>query len=124
MCRPSELYNKYPALYEIDNDWGGFEWIAADDIDKSTYSYIRKASNGKNNMLVVLNMTPVARNNFKVGVPSKKKYKLLLNSDDKEFGGTAAVVPKEIAAKPEPFDGRKYSLTFDLPAYGALIFTF
>ncbi len=119
-----ELYNKYPALHEIDNAWEGFEWIAADDIDKSTYSYIRKASNRKNNMLVVLNMTPVARANFKVGVPNKKKYKLLLNSDDEKFGGSAAAVPKEIAAKPEPFDGRKYSLTFDLPAYGALIFTF
>ena len=119
-----ELYNKYPALHEIDNTWDGFEWIAADDIDKSTYSYIRKASNQKNNMLVVLNMTPVARDNFKVGVPNKKKYKLLLNSDDEKFGGAATAVPKEIAAKPEPFDGRKYSLTFDLPAYGALIFTF
>lgn len=119
-----EIYRQYPCLYEIDNDWAGFEWIEADDLDNSTYSYFRKASNGKNNVLVVLNMTPMERKDFKVGVPKKKKYKLLLNSDAKEFGGNGAVIPKEIAAKKVESNGRDYSITFDLPPYGALLFTF
>ena len=48
-----ELYNKYPCLYEIDNSWDGFEWLNCDDKDRSTYSFFRKASNGKNNLMSV-----------------------------------------------------------------------
>lgn len=119
-----ELYRKYPCLYEIDNDWAGFEWMNADDTENSTYSYIRKASNGKNNLLVVLNMTPMERKDFSVGVPKKKKYKLLLNSDDTCFGGNGAEIPKELTAKAVEKDGKPYSVTFDLPAYGVAIFQF
>lgn len=119
-----ELYRKYPCLYEIDNDWSGFEWMNADDTEQSTYSYVRKAANGKNNLLVVLNMTPMERQKFTVGVPKKKKYKLLLNSDDTCFGGNGGQIPKEITAKASEADGKPYSLTFDLPPYGAAVFQF
>lgn len=119
-----EIYHKYPCLYEIDNDWAGFEWIEADDLNNSTYSYFRKASNGKNNVLVVLNMTPMERKDFRVGVPKKKKYKLLLNSSAEEFGGNGAVIPKEISAQKVESNGKEYSISFDLPAYGAVLFTF
>ena len=119
-----EIYNKYPCLHEIDNDWAGFEWINADDKENSVYSYIRKASNGKNNLLVVLNMTPMERKDYVVGVPKKKKYKLILNSDEKCFGGTGAKMPGEISAKAVEADGKPYSLTMDLPPYGAMIFQF
>lgn len=119
-----EIYRKYPCLHEIDNDWGGFEWMNADDTENSTYSYIRKASNGRNNLLVVLNMTPMERKDFSVGVPKKKKYKLLLNSDDTCFGGNGGEIPKEITAKVQETDGKPYALTFDLPPYGAAIFQF
>lgn len=119
-----EMYRKYPCLYEQDNSWDGFEWMAADDMQNSTYSYVRKASNGKNNLLVVLNMTPMERKDFSVGVPKKKKYKLILNSDDTCFGGNGGVIPKEINAKEQEMDGRPYSITFDLPPYGAAVFQF
>ncbi len=119
-----EIYNKYPCLHEIDNDWAGFEWINADDKENSVYSYMRKASNGKNNLLVVLNMTPMERKDYVVGVPKKKKYKLILNSDEKRFGGTGAKMPGEISAKAVEADGKPYSLTMDLPPYGAMIFQF
>lgn len=119
-----EMYRKYPCLYELDNSWDGFEWMAADDMQNSTYSYVRKASNGKNNLLVVLNMTPMERKDFSVGVPKKKKYKLILNSDDTCFGGNGGVIPKEISAKEQEMDGRPYSITFDLPPYGAAVFQF
>ena len=119
-----ELYRKYPCLYEIDNDWAGFEWMNADDTEQSTYSYVRKAANGRNNLLVVLNMTPMDRKDYTVGVPKRKKYKLVLNSDDTSFGGNGGVIPKEITAKAKKADGKPYSLTFDLPPYGAAIFQF
>lgn len=119
-----ELYNKYPCLYEIDNSWDGFEWLNCDDKDRSTYSFFRKASNGKNNLMFIINMTPMKWENYKVGVPKKKKYKLLLNSDDVRFGGQGMEVSAEITSVKENCDYRNYSLTLDLPPYSALIFVF
>ncbi|MCI6919610.1 MAG: 1,4-alpha-glucan branching protein GlgB [Lachnospiraceae bacterium] len=119
-----ELYNKYPCLYEIDNSWDGFEWLNCDDKDRSTYSFFRKASDGKNNLMFIINMTPMKWENYKVGVPKKKKYKLLLNSDDVRFGGQGMEVPAEITSVKENCDYRVYSLTLDVPPYSALIFVF
>ncbi|MDD6734596.1 MAG: 1,4-alpha-glucan branching protein GlgB [Lachnospiraceae bacterium] len=119
-----KIYRKYPALYQIDNDWAGFEWINADDCDRSIYSYFRKGKEGKDRILVVLNMTPVRRENFRVGVPEKAKYKLILNSDDERFGGNGGVIPKTITSKAGECDRRDYYLEFNLPAYGAEVFVF
>ena len=71
------IYRKYPAMYEQDSDWNGFEWINADDADRSIYSFVRKSKNGKNSLLFVCNMTPVARDDYRVGVPKKGTYHLL-----------------------------------------------
>ena len=119
-----EIYNKYPCLSENDNNWKSFEWINADDKDRSIYSYMRKSENGRNNILVVLNMTPMERKDYQLGVDKKKKYKLLLNSDDVDFGGNGGTIPKEITAKAVKCANKPYSLTFDLPAYGAALFLF
>ena len=119
------LYRKNPCLYEIDNSWDGFEWVNADDAERSTYSFIRKGSESRRrNLLFVLNMTPVERKDYCVGVPKKKKYNLVLNSCEKRFGGNGEIVPVSITAKEEPCDNRPYRITFDLPAYGALVFAF
>lgn len=119
------LYRKNPCLYEIDNSWDGFEWVNADDAERSTYSFIRKGSESRRrNLLFVLNMTPVERKDYCVGVPKKKKYNLVLNSCEKRFGGNGETVPASITAKAEPCDNRPYRITFDLPAYGALVFAF
>lgn len=119
------LYRKNPCLYEIDNSWDGFEWVNADDAERSTYSFIRKGSESRRrNLLFVLNMTPVERKDYCVGVPKKKKYNLVLNSCEKRFGGSGETVPVSITAKEEPCDNRPYRITFDLPAYGALVFAF
>ena len=118
------IYNKYPALYEIDNDWAGFEWMNADDKDRSIYSYVRKGKSGKNSILVVLNMTPMRRENLWIGVPKKAKYKLLLNSDEERFGGNNSPIPKTLSAVEGECDRRKYHIEFTLPAYGAAVFVF
>lgn len=119
-----DIYQKYPALHEIDRDWAGFEWMNADDCERSIYSYVRKASSGKNNILVILNMTPIERKDYKVGVWKKKKYTLLLNSDEECFGGKGGKIPQTLTAKEEEVEGKPYALTFDLPAYGAVMFRF
>jgi 1,4-alpha-glucan branching enzyme len=119
-----ELYRKNPCLYELDDSWDGFEWINANDAYRSTYSFVRKSMDGKNNMLFVLNMTPIARDDYMVGVPKKGKYKLVLNSDDTRFAGNGAKLPEELKAQEHDCDNQKFAITFNLPAYGAVIYSF
>ena len=119
-----KAYQKYPALYEFDNSWEGFEWMNADDKDNSVYSFVRKSSTGRNSLLFVLNMTPVKRENYQVPVPAKKKLKLLLNSDEERFGGFGNEVPAEIVATNEPCHFQEHSIKLDLPPYAALIYVF
>ena len=116
------LYRENKALYEIDNDWGGFEWVNCDDAGRSTYSFIRKSADGNKKLLFVLNMTPVYRENYAVGVPESKKCKLLLNSDDICFGGQGMEISKQIMSTNEPCDYRPYRLTFNLAPLSAAVF--
>ena len=118
------MYRKYPALYELDDTWAGFEWMNADDAENSVYSFVRKASTGKNSILFVLNMTPVKREKYRVAVPKNTKYKLILNSDEERFGGWGNEIQPEIMAEKKPFHYHDYSFTMDLPPYGAAVFVF
>jgi len=119
-----KLYNKYPSFYEYDNSWDGFEWLNPDDAENSVYSFFRKNSTGKNNILFVLNMTPICREKYRIGVPKSGKYKLLLNSDEKRFGGNGNKIPETVTAQAKPCDFRNYSISFDLPPYAAAVFLF
>ena len=119
-----KMYRKYPACYELDDSWAGFEWMDADDAENSVYSFVRKSSEGTGSLLFVLNMTPVKREGYRVAVPQKKKYKLLLNSDEERFGGWGNEVPAEIPAEKVPHKNQKFSIEVDLPPYAALVFTF
>ncbi len=119
-----KLYRKYPCMYTIDNSWDGFEWLNADDKDRSTYSFFRKDETGKNNLLFVINFTPMEWKEYRVGVPKKKKYKLLLNSDDVKFGGMGNLIPSDISAQEVPVNYKDYSICFDLPPFTAAVFVF
>lgn len=118
------IYRKYPAMYEQDSDWNGFEWINADDADRSIYSFVRKSKNGKNSLLFVCNMTPVARDDYRVGVPKKGTYHLLLNSNEARFGGTEADKSRPASYKAVKLecDGREYSISYPLPPFGVAVF--
>lgn len=117
-----DIYRKNPCLYEIDNDWAGFEWVNANDRERSVFSFLRKGDSSSSRILVVLNMTPVRREDYRVGVPVKKKVKLILNSDDIKFGGRGSKILSEILPDKQPYDDREFSIKFDLPAYGAAVF--
>ncbi|MDE7029137.1 MAG: 1,4-alpha-glucan branching protein GlgB [Lachnospiraceae bacterium] len=119
-----DLYKKSPCLYEIDNDWLGFEWMNADDTERSIYSFVRRTKDGKQHMLFVINMTPVEYPKFKVGVPMNTQYKLLLNSDEEKFGGNGNKIPKNLKAKKGLCDNRDYHIAFPLPPLTAAVFTF
>ena len=118
------IYTKNPGLYEIDNDWLGFEWMNADDTDRSIYSFVRRTEDGEQHMLFVINMTPVEYPEYKVGVPMNTQYKLLLNSDDKKFGGNGNKIPKVLKAKKGLCDSRDQYIAFSLPPLTAVIFEF
>ena len=120
-----KLYNEYPCLYELDHEEGGFSWINADDTYKSIYSFVRYDRSRKKSLLFVLNFTPIERGDYRVGVPKSGKYKLLLSSDDKCFGGNSEPSKKKVfTADKVSWDGRDYSIAYPLPAYGAAIFEF
>ena len=119
-----KLYGKTPALYDADCNPCGFEWINADDNFRSIYSFVRHSENGKSNLLFVINFTPVARPDYRVGVPRRKQYKLILNSDAAEFGGSGKEQPEVYKAVKQECDGRPYSFPYDLPAYGVAVFKF
>ena len=118
------LYRKSPCLYEIDNDWAGFEWMNADDKDRSIYSFARKSKDGKQKLLFIINMTPVSYPKYNVGVPSITQYKLILNSDDTKFGGNGNKVSKSVKARKGECDRRKQYIAIDVPPLTALVYQF
>ena len=118
------LYKKNPALYELDNDPAGFEWINKDDIFRSIFSFVRHSKGKKKDLLFVCNFTPVAREDYRVGVPTKRQCKLVLNSDEKEYGGSGEKRKEIYKPVKKECDGQKYSFAYPLPAYGVAVFEY
>ena len=119
-----KLYRKNPCLYELDSSWAGFQWINPDDNERSIFSFIRKSKDGKNNLIFIINFTPVARDDYRFGVPVKKNCKLVLHSGDPQFGGDDA--DRQVSYKPvkTASDGMDYSIAYPLPAYGVAVFKY
>ena len=118
------LYKKNKALYEMDSDPAGFEWINADDIFRSIYSFERHSKDNKKNLLFVCNFTPMERPDYRVGVTRRKQLKLVLNSDEKKYGGSGAERPLVYKPVKQECDGKTYSIAYPLPAYGVAVFEF
>ena len=118
------LYRKNRALYELDTDPEGFNWINKDDLFRSIFSFTRHSKDKKKNLLFVCNFTPMERPDYRVGVPRGKQYKLILNSDDERYGGTGAERPLVYRARKGECDGQPYSFAYPLPAYGVAVFEF
>lgn len=119
-----KLYRKYPALSEWDYDTRGFEWVSVDDTERSIFSFIRKAPGKRDNLLFVCNFTPVERKKYRIGVPHRKKCQLVLNSDDRRFGGSGEKRPLTYVPRESECDRKKYSFLYDLPAYGVAVFKY
>ena len=119
-----EIYNSHQCLYEFDNCWDGFEWMNCDDKDRSTYSFVRKSSTGKKSLAFIINMTPMTWEDYKIGIPTSKKLKLVLNSDDPKFGGKGEAVKKNITPKAEECDFKDHSITVNVPAFASLVYEF
>lgn len=118
------LYKKNRALYELDTEPEGFNWINRDDLFRSIFSFTRHSKDKKKNLLFVCNFTPMERPDYRVGVPRGKQYKLVLNSDDARYGGSGEERPLVYKAKKGECDGQPYSFAYPLPPYGVAVFEF
>jgi 1,4-alpha-glucan branching enzyme len=116
------LYKGEPALYEMDFDPAGFEWMDCSDWENSVISFLRNGKTPGDTVLVVCNFTPVARRNYRVGVPAGSYWREILNSDAHEYGGSGHGNLGGVEATPVPYHGRYYSLSLILPPLGVLFF--
>ena len=119
----NRLYRETPSLYELDFSPDGFEWIDCNDAEASVISFLRKGRNAADITLVVCNFTPVARQNYRIGVPRGGWWRERLNSDATDYGGSGVGNFGGVEASPLSAHGRVYSLNLHLPPLGALFLT-
>lgn len=119
----NRLYQDYPALYAMDYDVDGFEWISSLDADHSIVVFLRKTDKEEETLLIVCNFTPVVQTEFQIGVPFKGKYKETFNSDHVEFGGDGNTNPRMKQSREVEWDGRENSIRITVPPLGMTVFT-
>jgi 1,4-alpha-glucan branching enzyme len=118
----NEFYRREAALHEVEFDWPGFEWIDANDADASVLTFLRRAKDPSNFLVVACNFTPVVRENYRVGVPEPGFYREILNTDSAYYAGSDIGNAGGVRAEPIPWDNRPYSLKLKLPPLAAIYF--
>ena len=119
------LYKSYPALYEQDFTYDGFEWMNCNDNSNSEVSFVRKPSTpGEKHLLFICNFVPCPHDHIRTGVPCKGEYKLVLCSDDVKYGGTGNYVQEKLVAEKSEADGKKYSVHYEIPPLSVSVFEF
>ena len=116
------LYHKYPALYRLDEEYDGFQWINANDGDRSIFSFIRRDETQKKNLLFICNFTPVDRDDYRIGVPKRSTYTLLLDQEHGYYKRGDKI--SHYRSIKNECDGQPYSFAYPLPAYGTAVFRF
>ncbi|TCP22878.1 1,4-alpha-glucan branching enzyme [Tenacibaculum skagerrakense] len=116
------LYRKYPALYEKQFEHDGFEWISYDDHENSVISYIRKGNSEEDSLVIVCNMTPIPRANYRIGLPKLGNLTQIFNSDYKKYGGSGVSNKKNVSIDKMSWNHREFSAEITLPPLGALVF--
>ncbi len=117
----NELYRSEPALIEKQFEPGGFEWVDLNHRSESVLVFMRKGKKDKDNILIILNVTPVVRNDWEFYVHGKGKWAEIFNSDSKEFWGTGDVYNPEIRSELVDKPSKCYQITLNLPALGAVV---
>ena len=119
----NNMYLAHPAMYQMDDEYNGFEWIQLMKYEENVIAFLRKTEKPEETILAVCNFAAIPYENYQVGVPFAGKYKEIFNSDDKKYGGEGVVNGRVKAAKKAECDEREYSITVKLPALGVAIFT-
>lgn len=118
----ARLYRNEPALYEMDFESKGFEWIDCNDSLHSVVSYLRRGRSTGDIILIVCNFTPAPHIGYRIGVPHGGYWQEVLNSDAHDYGGSGYGNLGGLEAEAVPFHGRPNSLNLTLPPLGAVLF--
>ena len=118
----NRIYKTEPALYEMDSEAQGFEWIDFSDPDTQLVSFIRRGSKADDFLIFIFNLTPVPRGPYRIGVPRGGFYQELLNTDSSHYDGTGMGNLGGIEADAVPFHLRDYSIEMTIPPLCGLVF--
>ena len=118
----NQLYQNEPALSEVDDSWDGFVWLEFRDNENSTLSFLRRARDPQDELMVVCNFTPRPRYNYRIGVPKPGYYTELINSDGMEFGGSGVGNMGGVQSENIGWGGHFHSVNLTLPPLGVVIF--
>ncbi len=117
----NRLYREQPALHHFEFDWQGFDWIDCHDARQSVLSYLRRGRDGEM-LAVVLNLTPIPRHDYRIGVPAGGEWREILNSDSAYYGGSnVGNGPGPMVAEDQPWMNRPWSLAITLPPLAAIV---
>ena len=116
-----QLYRASPPLWRRDHEPEGFSWLDIADRDNSVMSYVRR--DGPDHVVVVLNLTPVPREDYRIGAPAQGVYVTRLSSDHPAYGGSGYPLHPRLQTEPSPFHGYAQSMRLNLPPLGAVILT-
>jgi 1,4-alpha-glucan branching enzyme len=118
----NRLYASQPALHQVDFDWTGFQWIDLHDSEQSTITYFRRAKDPSDIVVCALNLTPVPREGYRMGVPTSGYYRELLNSDAEVYGGSNMGNGGGVQAEETAWHGQPFSVVVTLPPLAAVFF--
>ena len=118
----NQLYKDEPALYEKSFDYNGFEWVDGGNANDSILIYNRKGNDEGNDLVIVLNMTPVPRHDFRVGVHQTGKWIEIFNSDAIKFWGSGLGNPLPLNSETVNWHGRENSIKITIPPLAAVVF--
>lgn len=110
----NNFYKEYKALYEVDFNYEGFEWIDCNDSEHSIISFIRKGKDWHDMLIFVCNFTPAVYENYRVGMPFELAYEEVFNSDSEAYGGSN-VINGEVRAEQIAFHNKPYSVSLRVP---------
>ena len=120
----NELYRTRSALWDADFDYQGFEWIDCTDHENSVMIFKRQNENNSNQMIFVVNLTPVPRENYRIGLPAAGRWEEVLNTDAEIYGGSNIGNPAGVTSEPEPWHNQGQSALFTLAPLGAALFEY
>ncbi len=118
----NHLYTGLPALYELDSDGNGFQWLEAEDSQRSVLVFLRRAENNSSMALVVVNMTPAAHHNYRVGLPDEGHFIERFNSDSAAYGGSNMGNLGGVNSEAIHWNGYDASVSLTIPPLSTMIF--
>jgi 1,4-alpha-glucan branching enzyme len=118
----NRLYHQSPALYQVDFHYTGFEWVDFRDVNNSIISFLRRAEDPKDFLMICCNFTPVPREDYGFGVPEEGYYQEILNTDSASFGGSNMGNGGLVPSRDVPMHNRPYSIAVTLPPLGVVVF--